>query len=64
MTVLIIASFNSPHQVVELLHKQHANINHQAEHGWTALILTSENGIQIVELLLKDNADINAQNEN
>ena len=56
----MLASENGHFQVVELLLKEHADINQQEEDGWTALMLASENGhFQIVELLLKEHADIN-----
>ena len=49
---------------VELVLKEHVDINIQDENGETALILASKNGhIQVVELLLKEHADINIQNQ-
>ena len=63
-TALMLASLNGHQQVVELLLKQHADINTQNEGGWTALMIASLNGHhQIVELLVKEHADINTQNE-
>ena len=60
-----VASFNGHHQVVELLLKEHADINTQNENGWTALVVASFNGHhQVAELLLKEHAEINTQNEN
>ena len=50
--------------VVELLLKEHVDINIQDENGVRALMLASKNGhIQVVELLLKEHADINIQNQ-
>ena len=58
----MIASQNGHFQVVELLVKEHSDINQQDEDEWTALIIASENGhFQVVELLLKEQADINQQ---
>ena len=49
---------------VELLLKEHVDINIQDENGATALMLASYNGhAQIVELLLKAHANINTQKE-
>ena len=51
-------------EVVELLLKEHVDINIQNENGETALMLASKNDhIQVVELLLKEHADVNIQNQ-
>ena len=57
----MIASQNGHFQVVELLLKEHADINHQQmKNGWTALMIAGQNShFQVVELLLKENANIN-----
>ena len=53
----MVASFNGHHQVVELLIKEHADVNTQEKDGWTALMIASENGHhQVVELLIKEHA--------
>ena len=50
--------------IVELLLKEHVDINIQDENGETALMLASKNGhIQVVELLLKEHADVNIKNQ-
>ena len=47
---------------MELLLKEHADINYQRQDGATALILASQDGhYQVVELLLKEHADVNHQ---
>ena len=59
-TALMLASQNGHYQVVELLLKKHAHVNHQTQDGVTALMLASQNGhYQVVELLLKEHADVN-----
>ena len=66
-TALTLASENGHYQVVELLLKEHADVNHQRQDGVTALTLASENGhYQVVELLCKKHADVNyvSQKEN
>ena len=50
--------------VIELLLKEHADVNIQTNDGWTALMIASHYGhTQAVEQLLKENADINTQNK-
>ena len=60
----MLGSENGYYQVVELLLKEHADVNHQMQDGVTALILASQNGhYQVVELLLKEHADVNHQRQ-
>ena len=42
MTPIMWASLNGHLEVVELLLKEHVDINAQKEDGWTALMLASE----------------------
>ena len=52
VTALMLASQNGHYQVVELLLKEHADVNHQRQDGATALMLANKNGhYQVVELL-------------
>ena len=57
----MLASRNGHYQVVELLLKEHPNVNHQRQDEVTALmLLASQNGhYHVVALLLKEHADIN-----
>ena len=63
-TALTLASQNGHYQVVELLLKEHADVNQQRQDGVAALMLASKNGhYQVVELLLKEHADVNHQRQ-
>ena len=62
-TILMLASRNGHHQVVELLLSKDPDINIQNNNGVTALMFASGNGHhQVVELLLSKDPDINIQN--
>ena len=62
-TILMLASRNGHHQVVELLLSKDPDINIQNNEGMTALMFASGKGHhQVVEFLLSKDPDINIQN--
>ena len=63
-TLMLYASANGDHQVVELLLSKDPDINIQDNDGWTALMFASRYGHhQVVGLLLSKDPDINIQND-
>lgn len=64
-TALMFAAQAGYSEIVEILIKHGADVNHQDNKGWTALMTSSKNGyIDTVGLLLKNGAGVGFFNEN
>lgn len=62
---LIDACEKGDRNLVELLIKNEADVNHEDEDKWTPNFFASQNGHkEIVEILIKNGADVNHEDEN